>query len=36
MKIKSKNENPSKEKYINNELIKSIINFVQTSKNLYY
>ena len=36
MKIKLKNEKQSKEKYINTGLIKSVINFVQSSKKFYY
>ena len=35
MKIKLKNEKQSKEKYINTDLIKSVINFVQSSKKFY-
>ena len=36
MKIKLKNENSSKEKYINKDLIKSVINFVQSSKKFFF
>ena len=36
MKVRLKNKNSSKNKYINNNLIKSVIKFVQSSKKFYY
>jgi len=36
MKIRMKNKNSSKDKYINHDLIKSVIKFVQSSKKFKY